>query len=148
MPLCAYEQHLERPRSPGSRSNRVRRPPTTPMVTSTPRLTSLTPPCQTGRAVSTANPASRPKVKTPAPCHRNCSAMVRPIPWAAPVTMTALPANSVAFIFPVSFPSLGSLSFRGTAGDHKGLVKIPRIFLAQPLSTSLAHVLDKSALYG
>ncbi len=30
----------------------------------------------------------------------------------------------------------------------KGLVKIPRIFLAQPLFTSLAHVLDKSALYG
>ena len=36
----------------------------------------------------------------------------------------------------------------GAAGDHKGLVKIPRIFLALPRFTSLAHVLDKSALYG
>jgi hypothetical protein len=33
-------------------------------------------------------------------------------------------------------------------GGHKGLVKIPRIFLALPHSTTLAHVLDKSALYG
>jgi hypothetical protein len=37
---------------------------------------------------------------------------------------------------------------KSNAGDHKGLVKIPRIFLAPPLLTSLAHVLDKSALYG
>jgi hypothetical protein len=36
---------------------------------------------------------------------------------------------------------------RGTVGDRKGLVKIPRIFLAQPRFTSLT-VLDKSALYG
>ncbi len=35
----------------------------------------------------------------------------------------------------------------GTAGDHKGLVKIPRIFLALPNPTALARVLDKSALY-
>ena len=32
-------------------------------------------------------------------------------------------------------------------GDHQGLVKIPRIFLALPNPVSLAHVLDKSALY-
>ena len=30
---------------------------------------------------------------------------------------------------------------------EQGLVKIPRIFLARPLLTTLAHVLDKSALY-
>ncbi len=33
------------------------------------------------------------------------------------------------------------------AGDHQGLVKIPRIFLALPNPASLARVLDKSALY-
>ncbi len=31
-----------------------------------------------------------------------------------------------------------SVSRRTTAGDHKGLVKIPRIFLALPCSTTLA----------
>ena len=36
---------------------------------------------------------------------------------------------------------------QGAAGDHKGLVKIPRIFLALPNPASLARVLDKSALY-
>src|SRR5260370_21960773 len=42
----------------------------------------------------------------------------------------------------------GSPCLRGAAGDRKGLVKIPRIFLAQTRFTTLAHVLDKSALYG
>jgi hypothetical protein len=36
---------------------------------------------------------------------------------------------------------------QGAAGDHKGLIKIPRIFLALPNPASLARVLDKSALY-
>ncbi len=39
-------------------------------------------------------------------------------------------------------------SFFHSPAKPEGLVKIPRIFLAQPLSTTLAHVLDKSALYG
>ena len=38
----------------------------------------------------------------------------------------------------LAFDSRGYPCFRGTAGDHKGLVKIPRIFLAQPLFTALA----------
>jgi len=34
------------------------------------------------------------------------------------------------------------------AGDRKGLVKIPRIFLARLSSPPSPHVLDKSAFYG
>jgi hypothetical protein len=51
--------------------------------------------------------------------------------------------GSIAHLF-----LLYALSGIEGTGDHKGLGKIPRIFLAQPLFSTLAHVLDKSALYG
>ena len=69
-------------------------------------MTSARRPCDnTARAVSSARVTSRSTTATSAPSRAKASAMARPIPWAAPVTIATFPASITAVQRPAPRPS-------------------------------------------